>query len=334
MSFANTKSNNLRVLTWHVHGNYLYYLSQTPCTFYIPVKEGRPHGYGGRAGLFPWGDNVREVEATRVKNTDFDCILFQSKRNYLEDQYEILSPGQRTLPKIYLEHDPPREVPTDTRHIVDDPGALLVHVTHFNRLMWDNNRSPTKVIEHGVLVPADAVYTGRLGRGIVVINGIEKRGRRLGLDIFKEVRKKIPLDLVGMESRSVGGLGEIAPPELPAFIGQYRFFFNPIRYTSLGLAVCEAMTVGMPVVGLATTEMSVTVENNVAGYVHTDIDYLVEKMRLLLNDRDKAHQLGLEARSTAARKFGINRFCRDWVETFEEVTGQSAFRGAQAGGMQ
>lgn len=334
MSFANTKDNNLRILTWHVHGNYLYYLSQVPCTFYIPVKEGRPHGYGGRAGLFPWGDNVREVEAAEVKNTDFDCILFQSKQNYLEDQYEILSSGQRTLPRIYLEHDPPREVPTDTRHIVDDPGILLVHVTHFNRLMWDNNRTPTKVIEHGVLVPPDARYTGGLDRGIVVINGIEKRGRRLGLDIFKEVREKVPLDLVGMESNSVGGLGEVSPPELPAFIGRYRFFFNPIRYTSLGLAVCEAMTVGMPVVGLATTEMSVTVENNVTGYIHTDIDYLVEKMRLLLDDRGKAQRLGREARCLAEKKFGITRFCRDWVETFEDVTGRNAFKSVQAGGMQ
>ncbi|MEJ7681997.1 MAG: hypothetical protein WKG06_29925 [Segetibacter sp.] len=67
-----------------------------------------------------------------MKNIDFDCILFQSKKNYLEDQYMILSEEQRALPKIYLEHDPPREVPTDTKHVVDDPEMLLVHVTHFN----------------------------------------------------------------------------------------------------------------------------------------------------------------------------------------------------------
>lgn len=334
MSFQNTKENHLRVLTWHVHGNYLYYLSQALCTFYIPVKEGRPHGYGGRAGSFRWGNNVREVEAEKVRDIDFDCILFQSRRNYLEDQYEILSSGQRALPKIYLEHDPPREVPTDTRHIIDDPEILLVHVTHFNRLMWDNNRTPTRVIEHGVLVPNGVEYTGKFDKGIVVINGIEKRGRRLGLDIFQKVRKEIPLDLVGMESGNVGGLGEIEPPELPDFIGQYRFFFNPIRYTSLGLAVCEAMTVGMPVVGLATTEMSVTVENDVSGYIHTDIDYLIEKMHLLLGNRDKAYRLGKAAGLAGRKRFNMTRFCRDWIETFEEVTGQDMFKDVRAGGMQ
>lgn len=32
----------LRVLTWHIHGSYLYYLSQTPVEFYLPVKPDVP----------------------------------------------------------------------------------------------------------------------------------------------------------------------------------------------------------------------------------------------------------------------------------------------------
>lgn len=39
------------------------------------------------------------------------------------------------------------------------------------------------------------------------------------------------------------------------FAARYRFLFNPIRYTSLGLAVIEAMMIGMPVVALGTTDM-------------------------------------------------------------------------------
>src|SRR5690606_14006925 len=128
--------------------------------------------YAGRSGPFPWGLNVVEVDAGEVRNTNFDCILYQHRKNYLEDQHEILSAEQRRKPRIYLEHDPPREVPTDTPHIVDDPEVLLVHVTHFNRLMWDNNRTPSKVIEHAVLVPDSARYTGELDKGIVVINNI------------------------------------------------------------------------------------------------------------------------------------------------------------------
>lgn len=333
MTGAPVNGKNLRVLTWHVHGSYLYYLTQSPCTFYLPVLEGRPHGYGGRAGAFPWGANVHEVDAAEVRNLDFDCILFQAKRNYLHDQYDLLTPRQRALPRIYLEHDPPRETPTDTRHVVDDPDTLLVHVTHFNDLMWDGNRTPTRVIEHGVLTPGDARYTGRLDKGIVAINGLEKRGRRLGLDVFKKVRKEVPLDLVGMESENAGGLGEVPPPELARFMAQYRFFFNPIRYTSLGLSVCEAMTVGLPVVGLATTEMAVTVENDVSGYVHTDIGYLIGKMQMLLADADAARRLSAGAAATARRKFNIDRFCRQWLAAFEDVVGRRRLESAEAGGL-
>ena len=317
------KEAPLRILTWHIHGSYLYYLTQVPCDFFLPVKDGKQEGYGGKTVNFPWGENVHEIEAERVKEMDFDCILFQSKKNYLEDQHEILSEEQKKLPKIYLEHDPPREVPTDTKHVVDDPSMLLVHVTHFNNLMWDNNRTPSKVIEHGVIIPNGVKYTGELNRGIVVINGLTKRGRRLGLDVFMKVKKTIPLDLVGMGSEEAGGLGEITNTKLPAFISRYRFFFNPIRYTSLGLSVCEAMMAGMPVVGLATTEMGVTVENNVSGYVHTNIDFLVEKMHLLLEQPELAKKLGQGAETAAQEKFSIKRFTYDWLQGFKQTVSKA-----------
>src|SRR3954467_8868459 len=117
----------LRVLTWHIHGSYLYYLTQTPCEFYLPFKKGKEEGYGGCSGSIPWGSNVHSIPADQVKDLEIDCILFQSKKNYQSDQYEILSPDQRKLPKIYLEHDPPREIPTDTCHVVNDPDMLLIH---------------------------------------------------------------------------------------------------------------------------------------------------------------------------------------------------------------
>jgi hypothetical protein len=316
------KEKRLKVLTWHIHGSYLYYLTQTDCIFYLPYKEASSEeGYGGRTYGFHWGDNVINVPAEDIKDIQFDCVLFQSKKNYLQDQYEILNEEQRALPKIYLEHDPPRESPTETKHVVDDASILLVHVTHFNHLMWNNNRTPSTVIEHGV-TDKKVSYTGELKKGIVVINGIVKRGRRLGLDVFEKVREKIPLDIVGMGSEEVGGIGEINNRQLSSFISKYRFFFNPIRYTSLGLSVCEAMMAGMPVIGLATTEMVATIKNNYSGFIDTNVEALIEKMDLLLEDAEKAKELGNGARETALEKFNIKRFSEDWLQTFSSVTQQ------------
>ncbi len=313
----------LRILTWHVHGSYLYYLSKLPHELYLPVRPGRPEGYGGRSSGFPWPANVHDVPATAVRELPLDVVIYQSRRNWAADGPEILSPAQRELPAVYLEHDPPRENPTDTRHPVDDPNVLLVHVTPFNALMWDSGRTPTRVIDHGVTVPDGIQATYELARGITVVNNIARRGRRLGPDVFERARRDVPLDLVGLNSADLGGLGDLPLASLPEFEARYRFFFNPIRYTSMGLAVCEAMMLGLPVVGLATTEMATAIENGVSGFVDTDPDVLVDRMHDLLGDRTLARRLGEGARRRAQERCGIARFTRDWNRALADVTGHS-----------
>ena len=317
----------LNILTWHTHGSYLYYLTQVPHEFHVMVKPGRPAGYGGRGGHLPWGDNVHDMPVDEAKHGRFDCLLFQDDHHYFEDQFRYLTEAQRRLPRIYLEHDPPRESPTDTRHPVDDPDVLLVHVTPFNDLMWDSGRTARRVIEHGVIDPGVS-YSGDLARGIVVVNNLMPRGRRLGADIFERVRKQLPLDLIGMDAQHAGGLGEVLHRDMPAFISRYRFLFNPIRYTSMGLAVIEAMMSGVPIVGLATTEMATAIENGCSGYVDTDLDRLTGHMRALLDDAALARRLGEGARAAALRRFGIHRFVEDWLNAFAWVTGSGARNSA------
>lgn len=313
----------MKIFTWHIHGSYLFYLSQGEYQIYIPTKPEKTEGYYGRGETFPFGDNLIEIPAEDVCGYEFDCILFQTNQNYLKDQYEILSEQQRTLPRIYLEHDPPRQHPTNTLHIVKDPNITLVHVTHFNRLMWDNNNIPARVIEHGVINHGHT-YTGELEKGIVVINNLPSRGRLLGFDIFQQAAAQIPLDLVGMNTGE-WGLGEVLHPQLPEFQSQYRFFFNPIRYTSLGLAVCEAMMMGIPVVGLATTELSAVIDNGYSGFIDTDINILIAQMQALLDDPEMARDIGRNGREVAMRRFNIRRFTDEWKALFQEVCAPKVF---------
>lgn len=299
----------------------MYYLSQIDHDFFLPIGGMRSHGYSGKAGSFPWPENVHEVPVEMVKDLPLDLILYQSKENWLLDQYLILSSHQRSLPRIYLEHDPPRTHPTDAKHPMDDPEVLLVQVTNFNNLMWDSGNVETKVIEHGVIVPKDVQYSGEVEKGIVVINNLFLRGRRLGADIFEKVKDQVDLDLVGMGSGDFGGLGEIPQADLAKFESQYRFFFSPIRWTSLGLAVCEAMMMAMPVVALATTEMSSVIENGVSGYIDTNINILIDYMKELLDNPFEAKKLGLGAKEVAMERFSIERFSQNWNDAINLVCG-------------
>lgn len=310
----------LKILTWLTHGSYLYYLSQAPHDFYLMMRAGRPPGYGGRCGSLRWGPNVFDQPVETVRDTEFDCVLYQDDVQYFDDRHRLLSASQRRLPQLYIEHDPPREHPTDTHHPVDDPSVMLVHVTPFNALMWDSGRTPTVVIEHGVTDPGPG-WRGELASGITVINHLGTRGRRLGADLFAYARDQLPLDLAGMGSEALGGLGELPLHELPALCARYRFFFHPVRYTSLGLGLIEAMMLGMPVVALATTETPNVIENGISGYIDTCPERLIERMRELLRHHRIAAQLGACARERALGRYGIGRFVRDWNAVLARVAG-------------
>ena len=309
------------MLTWHVHGSYLNYLSRVPVTWLLPVRPARDTGYVGRGETFDWPDNVIEVPAEEVCELDVDLVLTQSRQNWEQDRHELLGARVPDLPRVHLEHDPPPTWPNDAVHPVQDPDALLVHVTPYNALMWDSGSTPHRVVEHGVAVPEGVRYTGELERGVAVVNNLPSRGRRVGADVFRRAREAVPLDLAGMGSEAEpGGIGEIPHDRLPTALARYRFLFNPIRYTSLGLSVCEAMMLGVPVVALATTEYATAVENGVSGYAGTRVELLVERMRELLADPGEARRLGDGARRIALERFAIDRFVRDWNEALALVT--------------
>lgn len=310
------RSEKIKLFTWHIHGSYLYYLSQCDLDIYIPVNEKKNEGYYGRGKTFLFGDNVIEVPVDEVKRHQFDCILFQSEKNYSIDQYEILSAEQRQLPAVYLEHNAPEPHPVNSLHPLTDPDVVLVHVTHYNKLMWKNNVPMVKVIQHGITEPPHQ-YTGDLEKGIVVINHIKERGRITGWDIFEQVRAEVPVDLAGMGTEKYGGLGEVLFPQLNAFTTRYRFLFNPIRHTSFGLSVCEAMMAGIPIVSLATTEYANLFRNGESAFINTDVDALVTDMKRLLRDRSLANTMGAKTRQVALAQFNINRFAREWDEVFQ-----------------
>jgi len=309
----------LNILAWHIHGSYLNALARIDHNWYLPIKPGKPEGYGGRGPTFDLPDYVREIPAERVRDRDIDVVIYQTHKNYAEDAHEILSDRQRNLPSIYLEHNTPKPHAVDTRHPLTDTRTLLVHVTHYNRLMWDNDDVPVQVIEHSVGLDFDIRYTGERPQGITVVNGMQKRPRIAGYDLFLTARDQVPLVAAGMETEAFGGLGDVPYRDLHRTLAEYRFMFSPIRYTSLPLAVVEAMTIGMPVAALATTELPTVIQNGYNGYVSCDPDELIAYMKNLIAHPELAHQLGERARETAVRRFGMDRFARDWNAAFQRA---------------
>lgn len=296
----------LRILTWPTRPDYLRCLAQTSHELVVvsPAQGRSDHG--------DYPANVRAVSAEEARRQKIDLILFQRPQHYLDEQYELLTPAQRRVPKVYLEHEPPREHPVDSRHVVTEAGVLVVHVAQFNRLMWDHGHTPTCVIEPGVAAP-QAAYSGELDRGLAVIEHVTRR-RALGIDLYEEAKKRAALDLAF---------------ELDAHAAaRYRYFFFPARYASPSLSMLRAMMIGMPVLALATGGIAGVVRHGIDGFVEADPARLIARMHQLAADRQRAALLGEAARQHAAERFGMARFVTDWNRLFAELTQAPAARCA------
>ena len=97
-----------------------------------------------------------------------------------------------------------------------------------------------------------------------------------------------------------------------------RVYLHPVRWTSLGLSLIEAMQLGMPVVALATTEAPDAIPAG-AGVVSTCVERLTDAVRGFLAEPERAREAGLAARRSALERFGLKRFLADWDRALAEV---------------
>jgi glycosyltransferase involved in cell wall biosynthesis len=121
-----------------------------------------------------------------------------------------------------------------------------------------------------------------------------------------------------MDAAALGGIENLRQQELHTEMGRRRLYLHPVRWTSLGLSLVEAMHLGMPVVALATTEVPVVVPPE-AGVVSTDVDVLAAAARRLVADPSEARAMGEAAREAALGRFGLRRFLADWDDVLNEA---------------
>jgi hypothetical protein len=285
----------------------------------VPVLPARGPDGRGRAQTYEWPDSVRELPPDGLREEPFDVVLFQRPHELRLAQRWL---GPRPLPAVYVEHNAPQGRIAEMRHpMADREDLTLVHVTHFNALFWDAGATPVRVIEHGVVDPGPR-YTGELPRAAVVINEARRRGRVTGTDLLARFGRAAGVDLFGMDAPALGGL-DLPQAELHAEMARRRVYLHPIRWTSLGLSLLEAMHLGMPVVALGTTEAWEAVPEG-AGVVSTRLDVLEDALRRLVADPDEAHAMGARARAAALARYGLARFLADWDALLESLVPEPA----------
>jgi len=311
----------MRILLWHVHGAWTTAFVQGRHEYVVPVLPDRGPDGRGRAQTYPWPDSVSELSPEALREEEFDVVLLQRPH-----ELELLEAWLGRRPAaVYVEHNAPQGRIADMRHpMADREDLTLVHVTHFNALFWDAGATAVRVIEHGIVDPG-ALYTGELPRAAVVINEARRRGRVTGTDLLARFANAAPVDLFGMDAPALGG-HDLGQAELHAQMARRRVYLHPIRWTSLGLSLLEAMHLGMPVVVLGTTEAFEAVPPE-AGIVSTRLDVLEAALRRLVADPEEARERGAAARAAALARYGLARFLDDWDALLAQVVRREAVVG-------
>jgi hypothetical protein len=321
------------ILVWHVHGSWTTAFVQGGHRYLIPTLPERGPWGGGRPAAWDWPAAAVEVAPDDLPDADVDVVVLQRPEEFeLAQRWLRRTPG-RDVPAVYLEHNAPRGPAATTRHpVADRDDLLLVHVTHFNRLMWDAGSTRTAVIEHGVVDPGHR-YTGELPSAAVAVNEPVRRGRITGTDLLPGFARAVPLDVFGIGTDGLdaafdpalgtGGrirsCGDLPQHRMHAEMARRRAYLHPMRWTSLGLSLIEAMHLGMPVVVLATTEAAEAVPPG-TGVCSTDPDRLERALRELVAEPELARRLGTAARVHALDRYGLPRFLADWDGVLADVT--------------
>lgn len=315
----------LRILVWHVHGSWTSAFVRGRHDYLLPALPGGGSWGLGRAGR-AWPEAAREVAPSELG--DIDVVVLQRPGELgLLTRWTGLRAG-RDVPALYVEHNTPTGDVPRTRHFLADQSDIpLVHVTRFNRLMWDTGSAPTMVIEHGVVDPGFR-YTGEEPRAGVVLNEPVRRGRATGTDLLPAFAEAAPLDVYGIGVEKLDTLGgricphgDLGQDELHASLARRRLYLHTPRWTSLGLSLIEAMHLGMPVVSVAGTEAPRAVPPE-AGFVSADIEGLTSAIRVLIADQDLAHRMGKHAREFALAGYGLEAFLRRWDAALEWSVGR------------
>ena len=319
----------MRILLWHVHGSWTTAFVQGPHEYLVPVLPDRGPDGRGRAQTWDWPGSVREVAPEALVVEEFDLVVLQRPHEVdLVAAWTGRRPGI-DVAAVYVEHNTPVPHPTDTRHPVADRDDIhLVHVTHFNRMNWDNGAAPATVIEHGICDPGQQ-WTGDIDRLAIAINEPIRRDRVVGADLLPLFAQTAGLDVFGMSVTGVGARYGIPADRCREFedlpqgamhreLARRRVYVHTARWTSLGLSLLEAMHLGMPVVVLAATEAPRAVPAE-AGCVSSDLTELIDAVGHLHSDPIAAAHAGDVARAFALKHYGVNRFLHDWEDLIEEV---------------
>lgn len=169
---------------------------------------------------------------------------------------------------------------------------------------------PRKGVHHLVRAFAEIVLAFPEAR-LIIMGGEENRGYAAEL--------KYLVKQSGLDGR-VEFTGEVTQADLAQRMGQARVFVLPTYSEGLPRVVIEAMAAGLPVVATAASGIPEVIEDGVTGFLVPPGDEaaLAQRLRWVLDNPEKAEEVGCRARDFVQRFFSTERYVDGYAAVFKE----------------
>jgi hypothetical protein len=189
-------------------------------------------------------------------------------------------------------------------------GARVVYISELKRRDWG---FPGDVIKPGIDCAQYGGYRGNIPGILQVCHHLKERGVMMGWNIHKAVCRDLPSLVVGNNEGLPSSRMANSWADLKEQLCSYRvYLYTPVYPYEDGynLALLEAMATGMP----AATMRHCTspIHDGVGGVVAETVEDLREKVVHLLENPQKAEQMGKAARIEVGKEFSIETFRQAW----------------------
>ncbi len=117
-------------------------------------------------------------------------------------------------------------------------------------------------------------------------------------------------------------LGFLNSDQVKEYVRKARFIVVPsVWYENCPYSVLETLAMGKPIIGSNLGGIPELVKNNETGliYKYDNINELIDKMKVLFENKDKAEELGKTAKKTAKENFSKEAYYNKIIKIYEGV---------------
>lgn len=180
-------------------------------------------------------------------------------------------------------------------------------------------------------------YTGEIPAVLNVTQSMKERSMFCGYSYFKQATDGFQRHLYGTQSKNPDlspmddelWSGQLSFEDLKKAYRQHRVYFYTGTYpASYTLNFIEAMMTGIPIVAIGRElanlryfnmdayEVDKIIQNGVNGYVSDDINQLKGYLLEMMENPDKAREIGEAGRKTAIELFGKEKIRKEWDDFY------------------